>query len=524
MLSQITSVDLIVSQVVTVVTKLPTGSESSLRYTLGNIISSETLVPTNSNIQSAIITEPDFVGTVTTGTTVNNFKNRTFDLPDSSTIAVVDTKTNVLNDKFSIAYSNVVSNITSFTTNLYTTPGTYTWTVPAGVTRINAIGIGGGGGGAQSSTGGSGGNGAFLSYASNITVVPGTTYTIVVGAGGAPNFGYGLNGGDTYLIAPNGTTYLISSAGGAGGDGISWTSATVAYSISNATSANVIYLPVTYRDDTAYASVTYTANSLPASFTLNANGTIGHTSESISTDQYYNFSVSATSTVTGQTITKNLAVTVRSYQALSATGGTITTETFNGVSYKVHTFTNTGTFAVTALNDNPGTVEYLVTGPSNAVATWTSYAVTGTSSFSSRTLEPGNTFISVNVPSSGSNSVETGQNVNLYDHGGPSGNYADGVNGYTVLNATGNASITISGTYATEGSFDFVQVFLGSGTGGTNVVNVSGGGTINYTGAAGQTLTVRFYSDGSVTSSGFALACTVTGMSAGHTVQIRYPA
>ena len=59
----------------------------------------------------------------------------------------------------------------------YTTAGTYTWVCPAGVTSVSVVCIGGGG------TGGAyGGSGGSLAYKNNITVSPGTSYTIIVGA------------------------------------------------------------------------------------------------------------------------------------------------------------------------------------------------------------------------------------------------------------------------------------------------------------------------------------------------------
>jgi len=66
----------------------------------------------------------------------------------------------------------------------YTSPGTHTFTVPAGVTSLNTtiVGGGGGGGGGGSSAGQTGGT----SYQDlrTITVTPGETITIKVGAGG----------------------------------------------------------------------------------------------------------------------------------------------------------------------------------------------------------------------------------------------------------------------------------------------------------------------------------------------------
>ena len=72
----------------------------------------------------------------------------------------------------------------------FTTPGTYSWTAPAGVTSVCAVCIGGGGAGTRGTSpsdvdqlrrgGGAGG----LGWKNDIPVTPGQTYTIVVGAGG----------------------------------------------------------------------------------------------------------------------------------------------------------------------------------------------------------------------------------------------------------------------------------------------------------------------------------------------------
>ena len=72
----------------------------------------------------------------------------------------------------------------------YTTPGTYTWVCPAGVNDVHVVCIGGGGGGSARPSWatdgvdfGSGGGGG-LGYKNNISVTPGQSYTVVVGAGG----------------------------------------------------------------------------------------------------------------------------------------------------------------------------------------------------------------------------------------------------------------------------------------------------------------------------------------------------
>lgn len=93
--------------------------------------------------------------------------------------------------------------------------GTYTWTCPADILRVKASVYGAGGSG----TGGAGGSGGYAEK--YLTVTPGQSYTVIVGAGGigsqagqASSFAGTIvaNGGGAG-VAPNGG----SSAGGAGG-------------------------------------------------------------------------------------------------------------------------------------------------------------------------------------------------------------------------------------------------------------------------------------------------------------------
>lgn len=102
---------------------------------------------------------------------------------------------------------------------LYSSAGSYSWTAPAGVTSVSVVCIGGGGG-----------RGGSLGYKNNITVVPGTSYSVVVsgttgssyfkdlstvwaGSGGSP--GYGGDGGGN---GGNGS-YGGGGAAGYAGDG-----------------------------------------------------------------------------------------------------------------------------------------------------------------------------------------------------------------------------------------------------------------------------------------------------------------
>lgn len=104
----------------------------------------------------------------------------------------------------------------------FTSPGSYTVAIPAGVStiRVDAYGGGGGGGGSNSCTrgGGGGGGGAYSrrdAYAVNAT----TCYTVVVGGGGAGgcNTCTGGTGGQSRFA--NGVTNLAVANGGAGGGG-----------------------------------------------------------------------------------------------------------------------------------------------------------------------------------------------------------------------------------------------------------------------------------------------------------------
>ena len=96
----------------------------------------------------------------------------------------------------------------------YTTPGSYSWVCPAGVTSVNVVSVGAG----SSASGyfGIGGAGGALAYKNNIPVTPGSTYTVVVGAGGSGGTGTGFQGvaGGLSSFAWSGAT-LTANGGGA---------------------------------------------------------------------------------------------------------------------------------------------------------------------------------------------------------------------------------------------------------------------------------------------------------------------
>lgn len=112
-------------------------------------------------------------------------------------------------------------------TSTYSTPGSTTYSVPAGVTQVTvkSWGAGGGGGGASPDRiGGDGGGGGYAT--ATFTVTPSETLTVRVGGGGTGGTGFntGTNsgnggGGGGYSGVLRSTTPLIIAAGGGGGGG-----------------------------------------------------------------------------------------------------------------------------------------------------------------------------------------------------------------------------------------------------------------------------------------------------------------
>jgi len=103
---------------------------------------------------------------------------------------------------------------------IYTTAGTYSWTVPAGVTSVCVVAVGGGGCGDDGNTGdggGGGGGGGGLAFANGIPVTPGASYTVVVGAAGTNGNGKNTRsqsgGNSTFTVG----SFVMTANGGQGG-------------------------------------------------------------------------------------------------------------------------------------------------------------------------------------------------------------------------------------------------------------------------------------------------------------------
>jgi hypothetical protein len=104
---------------------------------------------------------------------------------------------------------------------VYTTAGSDTFTVPAGVTSVTVeVWGGGGGGGGRSSSrsGGAGGGGGGAYAEGTVSVTPGESYTVMVGAGGAGG-PTGNNDGDDGEDSWFGSPSTVLACGGEGGEG-----------------------------------------------------------------------------------------------------------------------------------------------------------------------------------------------------------------------------------------------------------------------------------------------------------------
>jgi hypothetical protein len=96
----------------------------------------------------------------------------------------------------------------------YTTPGTYSWTAPEGVTSVCVVCVGAGGGPAANTSGAGGGGGGGLGWKNDIPVIPGQSYTVVVGTGGTRvTSGTAPAGGNSFFI----DTSTVAGLGGGGG-------------------------------------------------------------------------------------------------------------------------------------------------------------------------------------------------------------------------------------------------------------------------------------------------------------------
>ncbi len=122
------------------------------------------------------------------------------------------------NSAQAVTGSSYTISSTVYSINTFTTAGsTENWTVPFGVTSIDAIAVGGGGGGAWD--GGNGGGGGELRSITSYSVSAGSVLSAVVGNGGAGgnwNGGTAAAAGSATRLQNAGTDVLVANGGAAG--------------------------------------------------------------------------------------------------------------------------------------------------------------------------------------------------------------------------------------------------------------------------------------------------------------------
>ena len=120
----------------------------------------------------------------------------------------------------------------------------------------------------------------------------------------------------------------------------------------------------------------------------------------------------------------------------------------------------------------------------------------------------------VSLPTAGAaTAVAAGETALIYDNGGATGNYGDNVSGFVHLTASPGQTITVSGSYDTEGFYDYFNIYNGNGTGGALLSSVSGiSNWFTYTGTSGQGLTVQLTSDVNTNYTGLKLLVTYSSL------------
>ena len=123
---------------------------------------------------------------------------------------------------FASTGSTFTSGSTVYVVNTFTATGSENWTVPFGVSSIDALVVGGGGGGGTD--GGNGGGGGELRTISSYSVSAGEVLTASVGNGGAGAIwnGSAATGGSATRLGNGGTYFLVANGGSAG---IGWSNA-----------------------------------------------------------------------------------------------------------------------------------------------------------------------------------------------------------------------------------------------------------------------------------------------------------
>jgi hypothetical protein len=100
---------------------------------------------------------------------------------------------------------------------IWTVPGVYNFTVPAGITQV-WVSLAGGGGGGYTGLGG-GGGGADAKIKQQVAVTPNEQITVTVASGGNPDSAGGTSSFGSYISAVGGGGGYQGNGGAAGGAG-----------------------------------------------------------------------------------------------------------------------------------------------------------------------------------------------------------------------------------------------------------------------------------------------------------------
>ncbi|MEI7850893.1 MAG: Ig-like domain-containing protein [Kiritimatiellales bacterium] len=170
------------------------------------------------------------------------------------------------------------------TTNIFATAGLTNWVCPPNVTAVVVECWGGGGaGGSAQLTGGStpqyGGGGAGGAYAKyNVyRVIPGSNYSINVGAGGFNNFldnDAQVPGGDSWVtFSTNPPPYVIIAKGGAGGESAIGSTTVTGYGLAGTGTTTGSAGDVVHAGGSGFTAVSSQAGGGGSSAGTNSNGT-----------------------------------------------------------------------------------------------------------------------------------------------------------------------------------------------------------------------------------------------------------
>ena len=100
----------------------------------------------------------------------------------------------------------------------------------------------------------------------------------------------------------------------------------------------------------------------------------------------------------------------------------------------------------------------------------------------------------------------------VYDDGGPNGGTPNNFFGTVVISAPSGLTISLTGDYSTERNCDILRVYDGNNATGTLLGQYSGSGNVSLSSNTGY-LTLRYTTDGSVASAGFAVTYNILGSS-----------